>query len=88
MLLKENQIVELRNGQFGVTASFNGAPFQLIFRAYTNPITRYDDKTLKHKNSNYDIVKVYDGSTLQNVTDVFKTKFAPTDLELVWEEKA
>lgn len=87
MILKANQIVELRNGIYGVVASFNNKPFQLIFRSYTNPIDRYDEKTLKHKNSQYDIVKVYDGSTLENVTDVFKSKFTVKDLNVAWESK-
>ena len=87
MVLKTNQVVELRNGTFGVTAGFNDKPFQLIFRAYTNPIGRYDEDTLKHKNSQYDIVKVYDGTSLENVSDVFKAKFTPGDLKVVWEAK-
>ena len=86
MLLKSNQIVELRNGIYGVTADFNGKPFQLIFRSYTSPIGKYDDN-LKNKNSTYDIVKIYDGSKLENVLDVFKNKFNPSELDLIWEEK-
>lgn len=84
-MLKENQIVELRNGIYGVVASFNGKPFQLIFRAYSNPVSKYDEKTLKHKNAEYDIVKIYDGSKVENVLDVFKGKFTPEGLDCVWE---
>ena len=61
MVLENNQIVELRNGIFGVVASFNDKPFQLVFKSYTNPISRYDEN-LKTKNSSYDIVKIYDGT--------------------------
>jgi hypothetical protein len=84
MVLQNNQIVQLRNGICGVVASFNNKPFQLIFRSYTNPISRYSDE-LKNKNSQYDIVKVFDGSSINDVTDVFKTKFNPDNLTLIWE---
>jgi hypothetical protein len=86
-MLDVNQIVELRNGNYGVVASFNNKPFQLIFRAYTSPVTRYDEKTLKHKNSEYDIVKIYDGTPIEDVTDVFKAKFIADKLTCVWEAK-
>ena len=82
--LGNNQIVELRNGLYGVVASFNDKPFQLIFRSYTNPISRYSED-LKNKNSQYDIVKIYDGTNIQNVTDVFKTKFNTDNLKLIWQ---
>ena len=84
MELKSNQIIELRNGLFGVVASFNDKPFQLIFRSYTNPISRYD-KDLKNKNTAYDIVRIYSGKNIENVTDVFSTKFNADDLDLIWE---
>lgn len=84
MELQKNQIVQLRNGIYGVVASFNDKPFQIIFRSYTNPISRYNEE-LKNKNSQYDIVKVFDGSTIINVTDVFKTKFNADNLNVIWE---
>ena len=84
MELKKNQIVQLRNGLYGVVASFNDTPFQLIFRSYTNPISRYNEE-LKNKNSQYDIVKIFDGTTINNVTDVFKAKFNADNLQLIWE---
>lgn len=87
-MLRENTIVLLRNGNYGAVASFNGKPFQIIFTAYTNPIARYNLETLKHKNPQYDIVKVFDGSPLENVTDVFKRKFTAENLPVVWEEPA
>lgn len=83
-MLGKNQIVELRNGLFGAVAAFNDIPFQIVFTAYTTPVARYDEN-LKNKNSQYDIVRIYDGSTLQNVTDVFKRKFNPDGLTIVWE---
>lgn len=86
MELGNNQIIELRNGIFGVVASFNNKPFQLIFNSYTNPISRYDND-LKNKNSAYDIMKVYNGESIERVTDVFSRKFNTNDLSLIWERK-
>jgi hypothetical protein len=86
MELKCNQVVKLRNGNHGVVACFNGKPFQLIFTAYTSPISRYDGE-LKNKNNNYDIVEVFDGSTIENVKDVFKRGFKSDKLESVWKRE-
>ena len=84
MELQKNQVVKLRNGKFGVTATFNDKVFQIIFTAFTSPIRRYDEN-LKAKNSDYDIVEVFDGSTLEKVTDVFKTNFNAEGLNSVWK---
>lgn len=86
MELTCNKIVELRNGKFGVVACFNEKPFQLVFDSFTTPIGRYNDE-LKNKNTNYDIVKIYDGSSVENVLDVFKKTFNTDGLALVWERK-
>lgn len=86
MELSNNQVIQLRNGKCGVVASFNDKPFQLIFDSFTTPIGRYNAE-LKNKNTNYDIVKVFDGSKVENVLDVFKKKFNTDDLTLVWESK-
>ena len=37
------------------------------------------------KNENYDIVEVFDGSTLEKVTDVFKNSFKADGLKSVWK---
>jgi hypothetical protein len=79
-----NQIVVLRNGVIGVVACFNGRPFQLVFKSYTSPIGRYDSE-LKNKNNNYDVVEIFDGSTIENVLDVFKSKFTTEGLERIWK---
>jgi hypothetical protein len=84
MELQKNQVVKLRNGIFGAVASFNDVPFQLIFTAFTTPTRRYDEN-LKNKNENYDIVEIYDGSTLENVSDVFKKSFNADGLKLIWK---
>ena len=86
MELKSNQVVKLRNNIFGVVASFNNKPFQIIFASYTSPLGRYDAE-LKNKNNNYDIVEVYDGSNVNNVLDVFKRSFNADGLELVWKRE-
>lgn len=85
MELSNNQVVKLRNGKFGVVASFNNMPFQLIFAAYTNPIKRYNEN-LEYKNHEYDIVEVFDGSKVTNVADVFKNSFKADGLESVWKK--
>ena len=85
MELQKNQIVKLRNGSFGAVASFNDKAFQIIFTAFTSPIRKYD-ADLKAKNSNYDIVEVYDGTSLAEVTDVFKRSFNAEGLKLIWKE--
>jgi hypothetical protein len=84
MEFKKNQIVQLRNGIYGVVATFNDKPFQLIFRSYTNPINRYNDD-LKNKNKDYDVVKIFDGSSIEDVTIVFSAKFSANNLPLIWE---
>ena len=86
MEFKENQVVKLRNGIVGVTASFNSEPFQLVFASFTTPTRRYDEN-LKNKNENYDVVEVYDGSGMEDVKDAFKKSFKVEDLPIVWKEK-
>lgn len=86
MEFQNNQVVKLRNGKFGVVASFNEKPFQLVFTAFTTPIRRYDEN-FKNANNDYDVVAVYDGSKLAVVTDVFKKNFNPSGLDLVWERQ-
>lgn len=83
-MLGKNQIVELRNGLYGAVASFNDKPFQIIFTAYTTPVRRYDEN-LKNKNTSYDIVRIYDGSSIEDITVVFKNKFTPENLPVIWE---
>lgn len=86
MELKANNVVQLRNGIFGVVSSFNGNPFQIIFKSYTSPVDKYDEN-LKHKNSTYDIVAVFDGSTIDNPKKVFSTKFTTEGLEQTYQRE-
>lgn len=85
MTLGNNNVVKLRNGLFGLVSSFNNKPLQVIFKSYTSTLDKYDEN-LKHKNSNYDIVEVYDGSTIDNPKKVFAKKFAAEQLECLWKE--
>lgn len=86
MELSKNQIVKLRNGVFGAVMSFNDTPMQIVFAAFSNPTRLWKD--LKRKNSQYDIVEIYDGSKLENVRDVYKKSFKADGLDLVWSEEA
>ena len=55
-----------------------------ILCSVTNPITKWDEN-LKHTNTNYDIVEVYDGSKLENPMDGFK-KRKVSELEVLYAE--
>lgn len=79
-------VVRLRNGLVGVVACFGDTPSWLIFKAYINPLNKYDGE-LKHKNSNYDIMEVYDGSTIEDVNNVFKAHFTTDELPLLWKRE-
>ena len=86
MEFAQNQIVVLRNGNVGVTASFNGRAFQLIFAAYSCPVGRYNSD-LKTKNSDYDVVEIFDGTGVENVTAVFKKGFKTDGLKSIWKRE-
>ena len=68
-----NQVVRLRNGKLGIVVCFNNTPSHIVFSSFTNPITKWDEN-LEHANSDYDIVEVYDGSTLESPMDGFKKR--------------
>ena len=79
-----NQVVRLRNDKLGIVVCFNNTPSHIVFSAFTNPITKWDEN-LKHTNTNYDIVEVYDGSKLENPMDGFK-KRKVGELEVLYAE--
>jgi hypothetical protein len=81
-----NQVVTLRNGKRGVVLGFNNKPFIIVFDSFTSPINRFDETTYKHKNENYDIVAIHDGSSVENAKDVYKVKFDIDTLPLLWKE--
>lgn len=68
-----NQVVKLRNNNLGIVTCFGDKPSHIIFKAFTNPINKWD-KNLEQKNHNYDIVEVYDGSKLEDPLDGFKVR--------------
>ena len=68
-----NQVVRLRNGKLGIVVCFNNTPSHIVFSSFTSPITKWDEN-LKHSNDDYDIVEVYDGSTLESPMDGFKKR--------------
>ena len=83
MELKSNQVVKLRNGKFGAVASFNGKPFQIVFTSFTTPTKRYDEN-FNNKNHEYDIVEIFDGSSIE-VASVFKASFNADGLNSIWK---
>lgn len=86
MELGNNNIVQLRNGIFGFVTSFNGKPSQIVFKAYSSPIEKYSEE-LKHKNPEYDIVAVFDGSNIENPKSIYLKKFDVSQCEKLWEEE-
>jgi hypothetical protein len=42
---------------------------------------------VKSENRNYDIVEIYDGSSITNADEVFKPKFTAEGLPLLWKEE-
>lgn len=87
--LKENQIVVLRNGIIGVVTGFNGKPAQVVFPSFTKPARQYDEKTfvVAGTNRNYDIVEVYDGSSVETYKEIFSKKFKTEGLKRIWRAK-
>lgn len=82
-----NQVVKLRNGKVGIVVCFNEKPTHIIFAAFTNPISKWDEN-LKNKNTEYDIVEVYDGSKLENSLDAFKKRTKiEENLEILYKEE-
>ena len=84
--LECNNVVVLRNGLVGAVGCFNDKPAWLIFKSYINPIEKYNEE-LKHKNTNYDVMAVYDGSPIENVSVLFKSKYDVSTLDIIWERK-
>lgn len=88
MEIKNNNIVVLRNGKIGYVASFNGHPATLIFYNYTNIVSAYNDDLRKSKtNRDYDIMAIYDGSSVENEREIFYKKFDVNSLKLLWERE-
>lgn len=84
MTLNVNQIVELANGNLGYVASFNGKPEIIIFKSYSNTLKKYNEK-FENRNPSYNIVKIYDGSSItDSVSCIFRKSFDVTKLKVIW----
>jgi hypothetical protein len=89
--LENNNLVKNRRGDFGVVVSWNGKPKYIVYKALMQIVDKFDDnlnyKGVKSENRNYDIVEIYDGSSITNADEVFKPKFTAEGLPLLWKEE-
>ena len=83
--LTDKHIVVLRNGNVGAVSSFNGQAYLIVFASFVVQMSKYNEQ-LKHKNAQYDIVKIHDGSSIEDVKDIFKKKFSYDNLNVIWSE--
>ena len=83
MELQTSQIVVLRNGKVGIVDSILGKPWLIVFSSFTLQIGRFNEE-LRHKDANYDIMSIYDGSSIDNPKAVWARSFEPANLECVW----
>ena len=85
MDFQNNNVIVLRNGAIGYVASFNGKPSMLIFKNYTNTVGVYNSDLKKGGNSNYDVMSIYDGSSVEDTKAIYKKSFNVNELPKVWE---
>lgn len=85
MDFQNNNVIVLRNGAIGYVASFNGKPSMLIFKNYTNTVGVYNSDLKKGSNSNYDVMSIYDGSSVEDAKTIYKKSFNVDELPKVWE---
>ena len=85
MDFQNNNVIVLRNGAIGYVASFNGKPSMLIFKNYTNTVGVYNSYLKKGGNSNYDVMSIYDGSSVEDTKAIYKKSFNVDELPKVWE---
>ena len=85
MDFQNNNVIVLRNGAIGYVASFNGKPRMLIFKNYTNTVGVYNSDLKKGGNSNYDVMSIYDGSSVEDTKAIYKKSFNVDELPKVWE---
>ena len=83
--LTDKHIVVLRNGNVGAVSSFYGQAYLIVFASFVVQMSKYNEQ-LKHKNAQYDIVKILDGSSIEDVKDIFKKKFSYDNLNVIWSE--
>ena len=85
MDFQNNNVIVLRNGAIGYVASFNGKPSMLIFKNYTNTVGVYNSDLKKGGNSKYDVMSIYDGSSVEDTKAIYKKSFNVDELPKVWE---
>lgn len=83
--LTKNTIVKLRNGMYGLIVAFNEKPVYIVLRNFIKHMTAYNEELKYKNNSTYDIVEIHDGSKLDNVADIFKSRFDIDQFELIAE---
>lgn len=75
MISLKDKIVRLKNGQIGIVTSFNGIPTHIIFKAFSNPLTQWNENGKHKHNSNYDIQDIFDSTNLDKITDIWLKRF-------------
>lgn len=88
--LQENHIVLMRNGHVATVEFWNKKPARFMTRAYNKKASTFtEDMTYSSRmpTDDYDIMKVFDGSSITNVDNVFSTRFDVNQLPVVWERK-
>ena len=88
--LTNNHLIQFRNGHVGTVEFFNNKPARFMARAYNKRASSYNkDLTYNSRNvsDDYDIIKVFDGTKLDNVDKVFYRKFDINQYPLIWERK-
>ena len=87
MLFDSNQIVETRECGIANVVDWQGKPAQLIFKTFSRYADEYDEHGKHKKNSKLDVVKIYDGSSVADMRQIFSSKFSCEGLPVVYEEK-
>lgn len=75
MELTQNTIVKLRNGIVGLVVFFNNQPAYIILPKFIKRMSQYDSELKYKTNHDYDIVEIYDGSSLEDVSLAFRSRF-------------
>lgn len=92
MKLAVTNIVVFRDKGRGVVVGWgDNKPAYVVGARFTNPVSKWNENGRhggKAEPTRYDIVAVYDGSSIENPTDAFKASTKVENLSLIWEEKA
>lgn len=88
--LEDFHIVEMRNGHHATVEFWNGKPSRFVTTAYIKKFSSYcDDLTFYSRvpNDVYDVMKVLDGSEIDDVDSVFNRNFDFEKLPVLWERE-